>query len=110
MTAIIRTLQLLAFMIALPLATEVMAQKAPEGAGGGAASGRIKLPPEKSSPVVIPFAGQAPVIDGKADDEIWGRGARFADFYQTSPGDNTAPSRRTEVYMLYDRDCALEKD
>ena len=86
-------------------------------AGSSSSSGKISLPAEKRNPVVIPFAGQAPVIDGRIDDDIWKKGALFADFYQTSPGDNIAPSRQTEVYMLYDREhvyiafkCLDDKD
>jgi hypothetical protein len=43
-----------------------------------------------------------PVIDGKIDEEIWKNAAIFKDFYQTYPGDNIAPSKPTEVYMVYD--------
>jgi hypothetical protein len=60
------------------------------------------LPPEKSRPMNIPKATAAPVIDGKIDEEAWRSAAVFKDFYQTGPGYNTAPSRPTEVYMMYD--------
>ncbi len=43
-----------------------------------------------------------PIIDGRIDDEAWKQAAVFKDFYQTSPGNNTAPSKPTEVYVLYD--------
>lgn len=76
----------------------------PESGGAGPASRKIVLPPEKAAPVVIPFADETPVIDGRLDDGIWSRAALFTDFYQTNPGDNIAPSRPTEVYMLYDRE------
>ena len=33
---------------------------------------------------------------------IWKSAAVFKDFYQTSPGDNTAPSKPTEVMIGYD--------
>jgi hypothetical protein len=65
-------------------------------------SGKVELPPEKAAPVSIPKAVAPPVIDGRIDDEVWKNAAVFKDFYQTSPGDNTAPSKPTEVYMLYD--------
>ena len=64
--------------------------------------GKVEVPPEKRKPIVIPRAAAAPVIDGKIDDEIWKQAAVFKDFYQTSPGYNTAPSKPTEVYMAYD--------
>lgn len=45
---------------------------------------------------------KAPVIDGKLDDEVWKTAATFKDFYQTSPGDNVAPSKPTETMIGYD--------
>ena len=60
------------------------------------------LPPEKAKPVVVPRFDKAPVIDGRLDDEIWKTAVVFKDFYQTNPGDNTAPSKPTEAMMGYD--------
>lgn len=60
------------------------------------------LPPEKSRPMNIPLASAAPVIDGKISEDVWRSAAVFKDFYQTGPGYNTAPSRPTEVYVMYD--------
>jgi hypothetical protein len=63
----------------------------------------IELPPEKSRPMVVPKLGATlPVIDGRPDEEVWKQAAVFRDFYQTSPGDNIAPSKPTEVLMMYD--------
>ena len=105
------------FLAAVFTVVDISAQQTSKSSGAGPAVRSVVLPSEKSAPVVIPFAGQAPTIDGKVDEEIWRTGARFADFYQTSPGDNIAPSRPTEVYMLYDREhvyiafkCWDEKD
>ena len=64
--------------------------------------GNVPVPPEKASPIGVPKIGQPLVIDGKVDEEIWKDAAVFKDFFQTYPGDNTAPSRPTEVYMMYD--------
>jgi hypothetical protein len=41
-------------------------------------------------------------VDGKVDEEVWKTAAVFKDFYQTFPGDNIAPSKQTEVLMMYD--------
>ena len=60
------------------------------------------LPPEKLNPVSIPRFESPPVIDGLLDDEVWKSAAVFKDFYQTYPGDNTAPSKPTEVFVGYD--------
>src|SRR5438874_4860217 len=66
-------------------------------------SGRsIVLPPEKATPVKVPRFDQPPVIDGKLDDEIWTQAVKLKDFYQTTPGDNIAPSQPTEVFLGYD--------
>jgi hypothetical protein len=62
----------------------------------------VALPPEKSQPVRIIKFDRTPVIDGRLDDEIWKSAAVFKDFYQTSPGDNNAPSKPTEVMIGYD--------
>lgn len=76
------------------------------GAGNGTTAsprtGKVEAPPEKRRPIVIPKTASAPVIDGRVDDEVWRQASVFKDFYQTYPGDNTAPSKPTEVYILYD--------
>ncbi|MEO6334386.1 MAG: DUF5916 domain-containing protein [Pyrinomonadaceae bacterium] len=64
---------------------------------------KIEIPPEKARPVTIPKIDPARiVIDGKPDEEMWKTASVFKDFYQTSPGDNIAPSKPTEVLMMYD--------
>ncbi|MDT7543405.1 MAG: hypothetical protein QOE33_3309 [Acidobacteriota bacterium] len=62
----------------------------------------LTLPPEKSQPVVIPKLEQAPVIDGKLDDDAWKHAAVLKNFYQIEPGDNTHASKETEVFIAYD--------
>src|SRR5215217_8327385 len=64
--------------------------------------GGIEIPPEKARPVTVPKFASAIVIDGKPDEEAWKDAAVFKDFYQTSPGDNIAASKPTEVLMMYD--------
>ncbi len=65
-------------------------------------TGKIEIPPEKANPVTVPKFAIPIVIDGKPDEEAWKTAAVFKDFYQTSPGDNIAPSKPTEVLMMYD--------
>lgn len=65
-------------------------------------TGKIPLPPEKARPNKIPIITTPVVIDGRPDEEQWKSAAVFKDFYQTDPGDNIAPSKPTEVYMMYD--------
>lgn len=62
----------------------------------------IVLPAEKAQPVRLPRVEKPPVIDGKLDDEVWKNAAVLKDFYQVEPGDNTAPSRQTEVLLAFD--------
>ncbi|HEX9960273.1 MAG TPA: DUF5916 domain-containing protein, partial [Pyrinomonadaceae bacterium] len=80
-------------------------------------AGKFNLPPEKLSPVKVVRFPASPVIDGKLDDEVWKSAQVLKDFYQTSPGDNIAPSRPTEVMLGYDEKhlyiafrCFDEKD
>ncbi len=63
---------------------------------------RFILPPEKANPVTIPKIESALTIDGNPDEEIWKNAAVFKDFIQTGPGDNIAPSKQTEVMLMYD--------
>lgn len=64
----------------------------------------LKLPPEKANPVNIPKISieNSITVDGNLNEEIWARAAVFKDFIQTGPGDNIAPSKPTEAYMMYD--------
>jgi hypothetical protein len=66
------------------------------------AKARLPLPPEKAQPVRLRRFDKAPVIDGKLDDEVWKEATVLKDFYQTNPGDNTAPSYPTETFIGYD--------
>lgn len=63
---------------------------------------KLVIPPEKAQPVVVKRFETAPVIDGVLDEEVWKTAAVFKDFVQTSPGDNTAPSKPTIAMMGYD--------
>ncbi len=67
-----------------------------------ARSGKVVVPPEKLRAITIPKTEISITIDGRLDEEAWSTAAVFKDFYQTSPGDNTAPSRPTEAYVMYD--------
>lgn len=64
--------------------------------------GSVVLPAEKANPVTIPRFDNPPVIDGKLDDPVWQNAVVLKDFYQINPGDNTAPSKPTEVLLGYD--------
>ncbi|MEY3666762.1 MAG: hypothetical protein RL572_302, partial [Pseudomonadota bacterium] len=46
-----------------------------------------------------------PVIDGRLDDAVWQQAEPITDFHQIRPGNQTEPSERTEVYVLYDDDA-----
>jgi hypothetical protein len=66
-----------------------------------APSAKTSLPPEKSAPVQLPRFDTPPVIDGKLE-EVWKNAVVLSDFIQVQPGDNIAPSKRTEVLLGYD--------
>ncbi len=66
------------------------------------AKGSPALPPEKANPVRIKKFESAVVIDGQLNEDVWKTAVVLKDFYQTSPGDNIAPSKPTEVLMGYD--------
>jgi len=68
----------------------------------GEKRGNVIVPPEKLRPIAIPKFAVPVTIDGKPDEEAWKQAAVFKDFYQTSPGDNIAPSKPTEVLVMYD--------
>jgi hypothetical protein len=75
-----------------------------EAMSKAAVAARLKalLTPEKVAPVKVARFDKAPVIDGKLDDEIWKSASLFKDFSQIQPGDNLAPSAKTEVMVGYD--------
>ncbi len=62
----------------------------------------IEIPSAKARPITVPKIDLAMTIDGRPDEDSWKNAAVFKDFYQTSPGDNIAPSKPTEVLMMYD--------
>jgi hypothetical protein len=47
----------------------------------------------------------APVIDGVMDEAVWQLAEPITDFHQIRPGDQTAPSEATEVYVVYTEDA-----
>ncbi|MCF7794393.1 MAG: hypothetical protein K9N09_10565 [Candidatus Cloacimonetes bacterium] len=52
--------------------------------------------------IEIPFANVPPVIDGAISEGEWADAYWHDEFYQTSPGDNTEPSEKTEIGLMYD--------
>ena len=46
-----------------------------------------------------------PVIDGRLDEAVWQQAEVITDFHQIRPGNQTEPSERTEVYVVYDDDA-----
>ena len=86
-------------------AQESTAPGGPPGAAGHASAvpkSGSEIPAEKAAPVSIPKLAIPVVIDGRPDEDAWTSAAIFKDFYQTSPGNNTAPSKPTEARIMYD--------
>ncbi len=77
-------------------------RSSPPSAAESVKVGNVTVPPDKLRPVRIPKLSGAIVVDGKPDEDAWKSAAVFKDFYQTSPGNNIAPSKPTEVLMMYD--------
>lgn len=48
--------------------------------------------------------GESPTIDGDLSDPAWSKAATTDAFYQVEPNEGAAPSERTLVYLMYDRD------
>src|ERR1043166_4072723 len=84
------------------LAVRTNAQATANNAKPATAGKLPALPPEKANPVTVPRFDTPPVIDGKLDEEVWQKAAVLKDFYQIQPGDNTPPSKPTEVLIGYD--------
>jgi hypothetical protein len=64
--------------------------------------------PEGDAPVKnvrIQRAAEPPTIDGVLDEEVWQRAPVIDDFHQITPVEFDAPTERTEVYVLYNRDA-----
>jgi uncharacterized protein DUF5916/cellulose/xylan binding protein with CBM9 domain len=80
----------------------VRAPDAGKESSKAALSKTVTLPPEKAKPVTIRRFEKPPVIDGKLDGDEWKTAVVLSDFYQTQPGDNTAPSFPTQVFIGYD--------
>src|SRR5688500_11708599 len=78
-------------------------QPLPTSSKGGAkpsAEKREAAPsPEKGAPVHIARFDSAPKIDGRLDDDVWGRATILKDFHQIQPGDNIAPSKPAQVLL-----------
>jgi hypothetical protein len=55
--------------------------------------------------VRIQRAAEPPTIDGDLGEEMWARAPLIDDFHQVTPVEGDAPSERTEIYVLYDRDA-----
>jgi hypothetical protein len=69
--------------------------------------GSAQPPPDdaRQKTVRIQRVSERPVIDGDLSEEIWVRAPLVADFHQVTPVEFDAPTERTEVYVLYDRDA-----
>jgi hypothetical protein len=52
----------------------------------------------------IPKIKHAPEIDGAITDDEWSGAFRTAEMLQTSPGNNTEPTEKTEIFMASDEE------
>ncbi len=54
--------------------------------------------------VRIVHCSEPPKIDGKLDEDAWGKAATFSNFTQVRPREGVAPSEKTEIRLLCDSD------
>ena len=54
--------------------------------------------------IEIPYLNNAPKIDGEISEHEWTESIMYDQFVQTSPGDNSMASEKTEFFMGYDND------
>ncbi|NQV17526.1 MAG: carbohydrate binding family 9 domain-containing protein [Armatimonadetes bacterium] len=52
--------------------------------------------------IIVPRLAAPPAIDGVISEGEWDKAIIIDKFYQTSPGDNTEPSEKTEFFVGYD--------
>jgi hypothetical protein len=72
--------------------------------GLAVASGSARADEAESAALAVPRIQAPPTIDGVLGDDEWRAVAPFELAYHTQPGDNTAPSERTEVRLAFDRE------
>jgi hypothetical protein len=53
---------------------------------------------------VATWTDTPPVLDGRIDEAEWALAEVVSDFVQKEPNNGAAPTKRTEVYVLYDED------
>jgi hypothetical protein len=58
--------------------------------------------PAVGPPLAVPRADGKIAVDGRLDDAAWQQAAVLDTFYETYPGDNSAPAAKTVVYLTYD--------
>src|SRR5262249_6020089 len=101
-------MRLILLFLSLPFGPLVAAQEGSsltslkDGAKAPTGKREVALPPEKATPVRIARFDSAPTIDGRLDEDVWGRATILKDFYQIQPGDNIAPSKPAQVLLGYD--------
>ena len=84
---------LLAFVVG---ASSALATGFGDGDGGRWSEGQGPTRPQRLEP------GQAPVIDGVLDEEMWQHATRLGPLTQVVPDEGAAPSQRTEVLLTFD--------
>ncbi len=93
-------MKVLSALIAILLFTAWGFSQGPAAASSSATAGSLlKI---VRQPVTVPKFSTSPVIDGKLGDEVWKQAAVLQNLIQTSPEDNIAATKPTEVYLGYD--------
>src|SRR6185503_453670 len=99
--------------VSLPTSAKPLVRRAAAGSTAALVAALVSAPMAAQEPVTsdetksvrIQRAAAPPVIDGVLDEETWQRAPVIDDFHQVNPVEFAAPSERTEVLVLYDRDA-----
>src|SRR5262249_58185372 len=90
------------FFLVFNFAPLVAAQDAPlstslkDGAKPPAVKREVAPPPEKATPIRIARFDSAPTIDGRLDDQVWGRATILKDCSPIQPSDTIPPSHAAQ--------------
>ncbi len=80
------------------------ASAAAPSTNAGVVSGSAADLPRDGKISVATWTDSPPVLDGRIDEAQWALAEVVSDFVQKEPNNGAAPTKRTEVYVLYDEE------
>jgi hypothetical protein len=73
-------------------------------APASAREGQVPLPESGARSAVVTATADPITIDGVLDEPVWSTAPKIGDLIQRQPASGQAPTERTDVTLLYDRD------